>query len=70
MLSLGYGLKLFFMYSILFSNDGPMVRIAEIKTDVDALQFAINLHRSCNVKHTIFVNDDKNTNIVTLTLDK
>lgn len=58
------------MYSILFSNDGPCVRLAEVNNVVDALQFAINLHRSCNVKHTIFVNTDENNNVVTLTLDK
>lgn len=57
------------MYSILFSNDGPCVRIAEVKNEVDALQFAINLHRSSNVKHTIFVNSDNNENVVTLTFD-
>lgn len=32
-----------------------MVCIAKDLNDVDAVQFAINLHRSSNVKHSIFV---------------
>lgn len=49
-------LKLIFMkYKIMFSENGPTVCIAKDLNDVDAVQFAINLHRSSNVKHSIFV---------------
>lgn len=52
----GFGFKFFVMkYKIMFSENGPVVCIAKDLSDVDAVQFAINLHRSSNVKHSIFV---------------
>lgn len=43
------------MYKILFSENGPMVCIAKGLKIEDAIQFALNLHRSSNVSHTVFV---------------
>lgn len=42
---------------VMFSENSIVVCIATGLIDVDAVQFAINLHRSSNVKHSIFVYD-------------
>lgn len=49
------------MCKILFSEAGPRVCIAKDLKIEDAIQFALNLHRSSNVQHFISVvgNDDK-----------
>ncbi len=46
------------MYKIYFSENGPMVCIAKDLKIEQALQFALNLHQSSNVSHTVFVGSD------------
>lgn len=59
------------MFDVFISNDGPMVKLVKGLKDVDALQYAINLHRSINVPHTIFViSEDKENALVTLSLSE
>lgn len=59
MLTVGFGLKNFFYpmkkYKVMFSESGPMVTLCTGLSDVQACQFAINLHQSSNVPHTVFV---------------
>lgn len=47
-------------FVVAFAQEGPMVRIAELSEDVQAVQFAINLHRSSNLKHSVFVFENDN----------
>ena len=58
------------MFSVLISNDGPMVMVCQFPFVEHALAFALDLHKACNVKHTVFVNNDKNENVIMLSADE
>ena len=46
---------------------GPMVAVAQDLKLEDAIQFGLNLHRSSNVEHTVFVLKDNGDQVVLLT---
>lgn len=71
---MGFGFKIFKMkkYSVLFEhrNTSMSVTIAHDLCIEDAVQFALNLHRSSNTEHVIFVCSMVDRNNVALELSK
>lgn len=54
-------------FTVGISNDKEVVKILTTESDVQAVQFAAYLHQASNIKHSIFVTDEKGVSVVSLT---
>lgn len=59
-LTVGFGLNNFnsMKYKVIFVQDEKEIVLVDGLSDVQACQYAINLHQSSNVKHFIKVHED------------